>query len=38
VKAVAGGAPLPTESGDFVANMTAIDAIYRAAGLDRGQV
>ena len=35
VGAVTGGAPLPTESADFIANMTAIDAIYHAAGLDR---
>ena len=36
VRAVTSGAALPTESADFIANMTAIDAIYRAAGLDRG--
>jgi predicted dehydrogenase len=31
--AVAGGAPAPTGGADAVANMRAIDAIYRAAGL-----
>lgn len=37
VNAIRTGAPLPTESEDFVANMRTIDAIYRAAGLHRGQ-
>ena len=32
--AVADGTPLPTEGGDTIANMAAIDAIYRAAGLE----
>lgn len=35
VQAVVGGTPVPTESGDLVANMTAIDAIYHAAGWPR---
>jgi predicted dehydrogenase len=36
VDALAGGAPLPTESADFIGNMNTIDAIYRAIGLDHG--
>lgn len=35
VQAVVGGTPVPTESGDLVANMAAIDAIYHAAGWPR---
>ena len=35
VNAIGSGESLPTESGDFVANMKTIDAIYSAAGLHR---
>jgi predicted dehydrogenase len=34
VAAVREGAPFPTDSRDAIANMSVIDAIYRAAGLD----
>ena len=33
VRAVRDGAPVPTDLDDAVANMTLIDAAYRAAGL-----
>jgi predicted dehydrogenase len=33
VEMVGGGAPMPTDAGDAVKNMRAIDAIYREAGL-----
>lgn len=33
VDAIASGRPLPTEHEDFVPNMVAIDAIYRAAAV-----
>ena len=36
VAALADGRPLPTEGEDPVATMTVIDAIYAAAGVDRG--
>ncbi|MBG6058116.1 putative dehydrogenase [Cryobacterium sp. MP_M5] len=35
IRGLAGGEPLPTEGDDPVGNMTVIDAIYAAAGLDR---
>jgi predicted dehydrogenase len=35
VRALSTGAVLPTEGADAVGNMTAIDAIYAAAGVDR---
>jgi predicted dehydrogenase len=34
VRAVRDGAPVPTHTGDAIANMTLIDAAYRAAGLE----
>jgi predicted dehydrogenase len=34
VSAIRDGRPVPTGPGDSVANMTVIDSIYRAAGLD----
>ena len=37
VNSILSGKQLPTESEDFVANMKTIDAIYRVAGLHRGQ-
>ena len=39
VRAVAGGAPMPTDADDGVISMRVIDAVYRAAGLSpRGEV
>jgi predicted dehydrogenase len=38
-RAVAGGAPMPTDADDGVISMRVIDAVYRAAGLSpRGEV
>ena len=36
-RAVAGGDPVITGPEDAIANMVAIDAVYRAAGLDPRQ-
>ncbi|MXY78956.1 MAG: Gfo/Idh/MocA family oxidoreductase [Chloroflexi bacterium] len=39
VRAIAGGAPMPTDADDGVISMRVIDAVYRAAGLSpRGEV